>query len=92
MIDTRNDFEVSIGTFDGAIDPDTTSFGEFPAWWQANAHRFAGKRVGMFCTGGIRCEKATRSEEHTSELQSLTNLVCRLLLEKKKNKQTKINK
>ncbi|MEO0392214.1 MAG: rhodanese-related sulfurtransferase [Pseudomonadota bacterium] len=59
MIDTRNDFEVSIGTFDGAIDPDTTSFGEFPAWWQANAHRFAGKRVGMFCTGGIRCEKAT---------------------------------
>ena len=59
LIDTRNDFEVSIGSFDGAIDPETKSFGEFPEWWRANAERFEGKRVGMFCTGGIRCEKAT---------------------------------
>ena len=58
-IDTRNDYEVEIGTFSGAVDPETRSFGEFPAWWSANAERFAGKKVAMFCTGGIRCEKAT---------------------------------
>ncbi|MEM9343213.1 MAG: rhodanese-related sulfurtransferase [Pseudomonadota bacterium] len=59
VIDTRNDYEVDIGTFDGAVDPQTTSFGEFPAWWRANRDRFDGKRIAMFCTGGIRCEKAT---------------------------------
>ncbi|WP_299562826.1 rhodanese-related sulfurtransferase [uncultured Sulfitobacter sp.] len=59
VIDTRNDYEVAIGTFDGAIDPQTSSFGEFPAWWEANRHRFHNKRIAMFCTGGIRCEKST---------------------------------
>ncbi len=59
VIDTRNDYEVAIGTFEGAVDPATNSFGEFPAWWQANKSRFAGKRIAMFCTGGIRCEKST---------------------------------
>ena len=59
VIDTRNDYEVAIGTFDGAIDPSTESFGEFPAWWEANKHRFHNKKVAMFCTGGIRCEKST---------------------------------
>lgn len=59
VIDTRNDYEVEIGTFDGAIDPKTKSFGEFPAWWEENKHRFHNKRVAMFCTGGIRCEKST---------------------------------
>ena len=59
VIDTRNDYEVAIGTFDGAIDPGTQSFGEFPAWWQANKHRFHNKKIAMFCTGGIRCEKST---------------------------------
>ena len=59
VIDTRNDYEVAIGTFDGAIDPQTKSFGEFPAWWEANKERFHNKRVAMFCTGGIRCEKST---------------------------------
>ena len=59
LIDTRNDFEVSIGSFDGAVDPDTQSFREFPDWWRANAERFEGKKLAMFCTGGIRCEKAT---------------------------------
>ncbi|MDJ1008299.1 MAG: rhodanese-related sulfurtransferase [Paracoccaceae bacterium] len=58
-IDTRNAYEVEAGTFAGAIDPQTESFGEFPAWWAANRARFEGKRVAMFCTGGIRCEKAT---------------------------------
>ncbi|MEM1375086.1 MAG: rhodanese-related sulfurtransferase [Pseudomonadota bacterium] len=58
-IDTRNDYEVAIGSFEGAVDPETRSFGEFPAWWAANKDRFAGKRIAMFCTGGIRCEKST---------------------------------
>lgn len=59
VIDTRNDYEVAIGSFDGAIDPKTKSFGEFPAWWQDNKTRFHNKRIAMFCTGGIRCEKST---------------------------------
>ena len=59
VIDTRNDYEVGIGTFKGAIDPETKSFGEFPEWWRANKDRFEGKKIAMFCTGGIRCEKST---------------------------------
>ena len=59
LIDTRNGFEVGYGSFNGAIDPETKSFGDFPDWWRANADRFVGKRVAMFCTGGIRCEKST---------------------------------
>jgi UPF0176 protein len=59
VIDTRNDYEVEIGTFKGAIDPQTRSFRDFPAWWADNKHRFDNKRVAMFCTGGIRCEKST---------------------------------
>ncbi|RJE79409.1 rhodanese-related sulfurtransferase [Paracoccus sp. JM45] len=59
VIDTRNDYEVQIGTFKGAVDPDTTTFRDFPAWWEENAHRFHNKRIAMFCTGGIRCEKST---------------------------------
>ena len=59
VIDTRNNYEVAIGTFDGAIDPQTKSFGEFPAWWEENKHRFHNMKIAMFCTGGIRCEKST---------------------------------
>ncbi|NUB44858.1 rhodanese-related sulfurtransferase [Fertoebacter nigrum] len=59
VIDTRNAYEVAIGTFQGAVDPGTQAFGEFPAWWAANKDRFTGKRIAMFCTGGIRCEKST---------------------------------
>lgn len=59
VIDTRNDYEVAIGTFEGAVDPQTASFGDFPAWWEENKARFHNKRVAMFCTGGIRCEKST---------------------------------
>lgn len=59
VIDTRNDYEVAIGSFDGAVDPETTTFREFPDWWRDNAHRFHNKRIAMFCTGGIRCEKST---------------------------------
>jgi len=59
VIDTRNDYEVAIGTFKGAVDPGTKAFGEFPDWWTENRERFAGKRIAMFCTGGIRCEKSS---------------------------------
>jgi len=59
VIDTRNAYEVAIGTFEGAVDPETESFRDFPAWWQENRHRFHNKRIAMFCTGGIRCEKST---------------------------------
>ncbi len=59
IIDTRNAYEVEYGSFDGAVNPETGSFGEFPDWWRTNAPRFSGKRIAMFCTGGIRCEKST---------------------------------
>lgn len=59
VIDTRNDYEVAIGTFEGALDPGTRRFGDFPDWWRENGPRFANKRIAMFCTGGIRCEKST---------------------------------
>ena len=61
VIDTRNDYEVAIGTFAGAIDPQTPTFRDFPAWFRENRDQLlAGKsRVAMFCTGGIRCEKST---------------------------------
>jgi UPF0176 protein len=59
LIDTRNAYEIAIGSFAGAIDPGLDSFRAFPGWWAANAARLAGRRVAMFCTGGIRCEKAT---------------------------------
>jgi len=60
LIDTRNDYEVAIGTFSGAIDPKTHSFRDFPAWFREHRNEFAeAPRIAMFCTGGIRCEKAT---------------------------------
>jgi len=61
VIDTRNDYEVAIGTFDRAVDPKTASFRDFPAWFRANRADLLGngKKVAMFCTGGIRCEKST---------------------------------
>ncbi|UDL92904.1 rhodanese-related sulfurtransferase [Mesorhizobium sp. PAMC28654] len=59
VIDTRNTYEVSIGTFKGAVDPATSSFREFPAWVEAHRAELDGRKIAMFCTGGIRCEKAT---------------------------------
>jgi UPF0176 protein len=59
LIDTRNDYEVAIGTFEGAVDPKTETFRDFPTWWATNKDRFHNKRIAMFCTGGIRCEKST---------------------------------
>jgi UPF0176 protein len=61
LIDTRNNYEVAIGTFEGAVDPQTKSFSEFPDWFRAHREELAsGKtKFAMFCTGGIRCEKST---------------------------------
>jgi UPF0176 protein len=61
VIDTRNDYEVAIGSFAGAVDPATPSFRDFPAWFRAHREELleGKKRVAMFCTGGIRCEKST---------------------------------
>ncbi|MFC3052192.1 oxygen-dependent tRNA uridine(34) hydroxylase TrhO [Kordiimonas pumila] len=60
LVDTRNDYEVEIGTFKGALDPKTTTFREFPEWEKRNSNMLRSKKkVAMFCTGGIRCEKST---------------------------------
>lgn len=59
LIDTRNDYEVELGTFEGAIDPKTKTFREFPDYIKENFDPKQHKKVAMFCTGGIRCEKAS---------------------------------
>ena len=59
LIDTRNSYEVDIGTFKGAIDPKTTTFREFPQYIAEHFDKTKHKKVAMFCTGGIRCEKAS---------------------------------
>ncbi|WP_186582832.1 rhodanese-related sulfurtransferase [Synechococcus sp. MEDNS5] len=63
LIDTRNRYEVAIGSFEGAVDPGTDSFREFPQWVEKElrplVERKAPARIAMFCTGGIRCEKAS---------------------------------
>ncbi|ARS27041.1 oxygen-dependent tRNA uridine(34) hydroxylase TrhO [Sphingomonas sp. KC8] len=63
VIDTRNDYEVAAGTFAGAINPQTKTFRDFPAWFRAERERLLGDgpppKIAMFCTGGIRCEKST---------------------------------
>ncbi len=63
LIDARNDYEIEIGQFEGAIDPQTRSFGAFPAWFDAQAEQWRAEgrkpRIAMYCTGGIRCEKST---------------------------------
>lgn len=59
VIDTRNRYEVGMGTFQGAKDPETDAFNEFPDYVKENLNPGKNKKVAMFCTGGIRCEKAS---------------------------------
>ncbi|MCG7544647.1 rhodanese-related sulfurtransferase [Pseudoalteromonas sp. MM17-2] len=59
LVDTRNDYEIEIGTFKNAVDPQTKTFREFPNWAEQNLDPKKHKKVAMFCTGGIRCEKST---------------------------------
>jgi UPF0176 protein len=59
VVDTRNDYEVSIGTFKNALNPNTETFRQFPKFAEENLAEYKNKKVAMFCTGGIRCEKST---------------------------------
>ena len=59
LIDVRNNYEISVGTFKGALNPDTRNFREFKHFVKENKKNFKGKKIGIFCTGGIRCEKAS---------------------------------
>jgi UPF0176 protein len=85
LIDTRNDYEVAIGTFSGAIDPQTRTFRDFPAWFRAERERLLGTgtppRIAMFCTGGIRCEKSTAflKEEGLDEVYHLQGGILKYL-------------
>jgi UPF0176 protein len=85
VIDTRNEYEVAVGTFPGAIDPGTTSFREFPAWFRGARDSLLASgsqpRVAMFCTGGIRCEKATAflKQEGIEEVYHLKGGILRYL-------------
>ncbi len=64
LIDTRNSYEFGVGTFKGALDPHTESFGEFPDWVRAHLADKKQAKIAMFCTGGIRCEKASSFMRH----------------------------
>jgi UPF0176 protein len=85
VIDTRNDYEVAVGTFDGAIDPKTPSFRDFPEWFRQERARLLGTgkqpKVAMFCTGGIRCEKSTAflKQEGVEEVYHLKGGILRYL-------------
>ena len=59
LIDTRNNYEFEIGSFKGSINPHTETFREFPAYTKNNLEKYRDKKIAMFCTGGIRCEKST---------------------------------
>lgn len=81
LIDTRNDYEYRIGTFKGAIDPQTASFRAFPAYIRENHAADKNKKIAMFCTGGIRCEKASAFmlQEGFSEVYHLQGGILRYL-------------
>lgn len=59
LIDNRNDFEVRLGKFKNAINPDVDNFRDFPAWMEAHLPEWEDKKIAMYCTGGIRCEKTS---------------------------------
>ncbi len=83
IIDTRNSFEFDHGTFEGAVDPETVSFAEFPEWIEEKSDLKKDQPVAMFCTGGIRCEKATSFllKEGFTEVYHLEGGILRYLNE-----------
>jgi len=83
LVDTRNDYEISIGTFKNAVDPKTTNFREFPQYVKENLDPKKHKKVAMFCTGGIRCEKSTAylKEQGFGEVYHLEGGVLKYLEE-----------
>lgn len=83
LIDTRNDYECGIGTFRGALDPHTTNFREFPEFVRNHVDPGRHRKVAMFCTGGIRCEKASAYmlEQGFEEVYHLQGGILRYLEE-----------
>ena len=83
LVDTRNDYEISIGTFKNAVDPKTTNFREFPQYVKENLDPKKHKKIAMFCTGGIRCEKSTAylKEQGFGEVYHLEGGVLKYLEE-----------
>jgi UPF0176 protein len=83
LVDTRNNYEISIGTFKNAVDPKTTNFREFPQYVKENLDPKKHKKVAMFCTGGIRCEKSTAylKEQGFDEVYHLEGGVLKYLEE-----------
>jgi len=81
LIDTRNSYETGIGTFSGAIDPNIETFRDFPEWIRQSDAIHADAKVAMFCTGGIRCEKATSFllQEGVSEVYHLKGGILKYL-------------
>lgn len=59
VVDTRNDYETEVGIFKGAVDPRTETFKQFPKWVEDNQELLRNKKIAMYCTGGVRCEKST---------------------------------
>ena len=85
LVDTRNEYEVKIGTFKNAVDPKTDTFREFPAYVKEHLDPAKHKKVAMFCTGGIRCEKSTAylKEQGFDEVYHLEGGVLKYLQEVK---------
>ncbi|NRB23015.1 rhodanese-related sulfurtransferase [Shewanella sp.] len=85
LVDTRNEYEVQIGTFKNAVSPKTNTFREFPAYVKENLDPAKHKKVAMFCTGGIRCEKSTAylKEQGFDEVYHLEGGVLKYLEEVK---------
>ena len=85
IIDTRNEYEIKIGNFAGALNPHTSSFREFPAWVQKHLKPLIEEnpslKIGMYCTGGIRCEKATSylKEEGFTDVHHLEGGILKYL-------------
>jgi len=88
LIDTRNDYEYKIGTFENAVNPDTNTFREFPNYVKENLDPKKHKKVAMFCTGGIRCEKSTAflMEQGFEEVFHLQGGILKYLEEVPKDK------
>jgi UPF0176 protein len=83
LVDTRNDYEYQVGTFKNAINPNTESFREFPGYVRENLHPDKHKKIAMFCTGGIRCEKSTAflKEQGFNEVYHLKGGILKYLEE-----------
>ena len=83
LVDTRNDYEFKVGTFKNAINPNTESFREFPRYVRENLHPEKQKKIAMFCTGGIRCEKSTAflKEQGFNEVYHLKGGILKYLEE-----------